>query len=110
MSSYPYSVLFPVLRKENERDEINNGQNHFRKLYFQPKKKKNGKHSKYKTEIFNYPYGDEATDFKAEIIIDTKNDIDINSIKLSITYLKYNKSWLLLLSQDDCMQSAFCRT
>ena len=31
--------------------------------------------SQYKTEIFNYPYGDEATDVKAEIIIDTKNEL-----------------------------------
>lgn len=61
--------------------------------------------------IYNYPFKDEVKDISSEIIIKTKAPIrDINSFKVNIPHLKYNKSWLLLLTQDDCKHSALCRT
>ena len=64
----------------------------------------------YNLQLFKYPYDDENRDINAEIIIKVKQEVDIEQLKISIPPLKYNKSWLLLFSQDDCMQSAFCRT
>ena len=61
--------------------------------------------------IYEYPFHSETINPIAEIIITTNQPIeDITNYKVEIPALKYNKSWLLLLTQDDCKQSAFCRT
>lgn len=64
----------------------------------------------YSLNLFQYPYEDEGKDINAEIIVKVNEDISMETINIYTPHLKYNKSWLLLFSQDDCAQSAFCRT
>lgn len=59
--------------------------------------------------LYVYSYKDENSNIVAEIYIKTKGDIPIESISTSIPYLKYNKSWLMILTMDDCKQDAYCR-
>jgi len=58
-----------------------------------------------------YPFGEEKNGKEAEIIIELQSDQSIpeNPI-VSIPPLKYNKSLLFMLTQDDCKQSAFSMT
>lgn len=56
-----------------------------------------------------YPFEKEIKNALAEITIKTKGDVPDNT-KAEIPVLKYNKSWLLMLTQDDCMQVAYCCT
>lgn len=60
--------------------------------------------------IFKYPFKDEVKDIKAEIIIETDGTANLNLTTTDIPPLKYNKSWLLMLTQDDCRQDAFSST
>ncbi len=60
--------------------------------------------------IYIYPFDKEIKDVETSIIIYTKDKLQINNITADIPPLKYNKTWLLMLTQDDCKQSAFCRT
>ena len=62
------------------------------------------------TPIYTYPFDKETTNVTAEIIIHTKKEIQTKDINVEIPHLKYNKTWMLMLTQDDCMQAAFCRT
>lgn len=62
-----------------------------------------------KTE-FMYPFGNETTDKEIAITIRMKNDKQVSNLYAEIPPLKYNKEWLLMLSQDDCMHSAFSYT
>ena len=57
-----------------------------------------------------YPFNDEIKDATAEITIKSNVVIDFNQIAPEIPFLKYNKSWLLMLTQDDCKHAAYCRT
>lgn len=58
-----------------------------------------------------YPFGQEATNIKAEIIISTKGPIDKKeNITAEIATIKYNKSWIFMLTQDDCVMSSLCCT
>lgn len=57
-----------------------------------------------------YPFKDEIKDATAEITIKSNVEINFNQITSEIPFLKYNKSWILMLTQDDCKQAAFCRT
>ena len=60
---------------------------------------------------YEYPFYKEQTNSIIEITIQTEEPIsNISKYSAYIPELKYNKSWLLLLTQDDCKQSAFCRT
>lgn len=60
--------------------------------------------------LYAYSYSDENTNIVAEVSIVT-NSISIpENVDISIPYLKYNKSWLFILTQDDCKQDAYCRT
>lgn len=63
----------------------------------------------YDAVIYLYPYDKEVQNATAEVTIKLKKPVNDN-ISADIPVLKYNKSWLMLLTQDDCMQSAFCRT
>ena len=57
-----------------------------------------------------YPFNDEINNAIAEIVIKTSKEVDINHITSEIPFLKFNKSWLLMLTQDDCKHAAYCRT
>ncbi|MBD1432770.1 hypothetical protein H8B06_08045 [Sphingobacterium sp. DN00404] len=61
---------------------------------------------------FSYPWAEEITGPEAEITIavDGLDPATLNDLSLSIPPLKYNKSLLFMLTQDDCKQSAFCKT
>jgi len=61
-------------------------------------------------KAYIYPYNNEVKNATAEISITTDGSIDLNDLIVEIPYLKYNKSWLFLLTQDDCVQTAFCST
>lgn len=57
-----------------------------------------------------YSFKDEVQNATAEIVIQANKEIDANNITPEIPYLKFNKSWLLMLTQDDCSHAAYCRT
>lgn len=59
--------------------------------------------------FYVYSYNDENSNIVAEIYIKTKDNTSFESISASIPYLKYNKSWLMILTMDDCKQDAYCR-
>lgn len=58
---------------------------------------------------FTYKFNDENVNNTVEITIKTKEPINSN-IKSEIPPLKYNKSWLFMLTQDDCKHAAFSCT
>lgn len=60
--------------------------------------------------IYPYPFGQEASNITADIIIHTNDSINIDSINVEIPHLKYNKSWLFMLTHDDCLNSTFHQT
>ena len=62
------------------------------------------------TKAYIYPYRNEGQNIVAEITIETDGTVDLNSIETEIPHLKYNKQLLVMLTQDDCMHAAFCRT
>ncbi len=62
------------------------------------------------TPAYIYPFSDEVSNSVAEITLCFDNNVDISTLSAEIPYLKYNKEWLLLLTQDDCKQAAYCRT
>ena len=68
------------------------------------------KNSQYTYTAYLYPFSQETTGVEAEITLVTDGSIDLEATDISIPSLKYNKSWLFLLTQDDCKQSAYCRT
>lgn len=57
-----------------------------------------------------YPYYSEVQNVVAEIIIETEVKIDPKKISVEIPPLKYNKTWLFMLTQDDCMHAAYSTT
>ncbi|WP_286735566.1 MULTISPECIES: hypothetical protein [Sphingobacterium] len=60
---------------------------------------------------YAYPFGEEKTGQEAEIIIEFQPGQEISQAPtVSIPPLKYNKSLLFMLTQDDCKQSAFSMT
>ena len=59
------------------------------------------------TPVYMYPFDKETANVTAEIIIHTKKEIQTKDINVEIPHLKYNKTWMLMLTQDDCMQAAF---
>ena len=60
--------------------------------------------------IYPYPFGQEASNVTAEIIIQLNDSINIDDLTVNIPTLKFNKSWLFMLTQDDCLNSAFHQT
>ncbi len=60
--------------------------------------------------IYPYPFGQEATNVTAEITIQLNDSTNIDDVTVNIPHLKYNKSWLFMLTQDDCLNSAFHQT
>lgn len=60
---------------------------------------------------FLYPFHQEAENIQAEIMIHTNSPLpNIETLKAEFPVLKYNKSWLLMLTQDDCKHAAFSCT
>lgn len=57
-----------------------------------------------------YPYGNEAQSIVAEITLETNGEIDVEKINAKMPFLKYNKSWLFMLTQDDCTHAAYSTT
>ena len=57
-----------------------------------------------------YNYNTEVAGATAEISIELDELIDLDKVEVSIPPLKYNKSWLLLLTQDDCKHAAYSST
>ncbi|WON96179.1 hypothetical protein [Sphingobacterium sp. UGAL515B_05] len=63
------------------------------------------------TNRYSYPFGEEKTGQEAELIIEFHSGQGIiHTPTVSIPPLKYNKSLLFMLTQDDCKQSAFSMT
>jgi hypothetical protein len=57
-----------------------------------------------------YPFGNEVQNAEIELTVELDGTIDPDLVSVEIPPLKYNKSWLFLLTQDDCLQGAFSRT
>lgn len=61
--------------------------------------------------VYLYPFGKEVRgEVVTEIIIRTNAAFSPSEMTAEIPPVKYNKSLLLMLTQDDCKQSAYCRT
>lgn len=60
--------------------------------------------------IYLYPFQNEEENIKTEIFIKIKQPLIRKSLNAEIPHLKYNKSWLFMLTQDDCKQAAFSCT
>ena len=54
-----------------------------------------------------YHYAGEARDVVADITIKTNSEINAESVVIEIPVLKFNKSWLFMLTQDDHRHSAY---
>lgn len=57
-----------------------------------------------------YDFSDEVKNAEAVITIKVNKDITASNLTASVPPLKYNKTWLMMLTQDDCKQAAYCRT
>ncbi|MEA5006469.1 MAG: hypothetical protein VB022_08675 [Rikenellaceae bacterium] len=57
-----------------------------------------------------YPFALENRFILAEIAIETDGSVKLDGLEFEIPPLKYNKSLLFFLTQDDCKQTAFCST
>lgn len=63
----------------------------------------------YNAQKYMYPFGQEVTNATAEIMIKLNNVVPDN-IEAVVPALKYNKSLLFMLTQDDCKQVAYSCT
>lgn len=62
---------------------------------------------------FIYPFGEESYNNEVKLTIHLKPSTErtnMNNLRAEIPPLKYNKEWLFMMTQDDCMQSAFSYT
>ena len=59
---------------------------------------------------YEYPYQTENLGVDFELLVYLKNNESNKDIDVQIPFLKYNKNWLMLLTQDDCVHSAFSNT
>lgn len=57
-----------------------------------------------------YPFKNEANNVVTEIILKTDGSGELNAVQAEIPPLKYNKSWLFMLTQDDCSHAAYSCT
>lgn len=63
-----------------------------------------------KEQAYLYAFDKESQNTVAEITIQTDGSADLSVVDAEIPYLKYNKSWLFFLTQDDCKHDAFSCT
>lgn len=61
-------------------------------------------------QVYLYDFGNERQNILAQITINSDGQVNLDKITFEIPPLKYNKSWLFLLTQDDCHHSAFSYT
>lgn len=62
---------------------------------------------------FIYPFGEESNSNEVKLKIHLKPSTErtnMDNLRAEIPPLKYNKKWLFMMTQDDCMQSAFSYT
>lgn len=59
---------------------------------------------------YHYPFSKEVVGTEAEITLTLNEHTIAKDISANIPLLKYNKTMLFMLTQDDCKQSTFCRT
>lgn len=62
---------------------------------------------------FIYPFGEESNSNEVKLTIHLKPSTErtnMDNLQAEIPPLKYNKKWLFMMTQDDCMQSAFSYT
>lgn len=57
-----------------------------------------------------YNFSDEVKNVEAVITIKVNKDIAASNLTALVPPLKYNKTWLMMLTQDDCEQDSYCRT
>lgn len=57
-----------------------------------------------------YPFKNEVRNVVAEITVETDGTCDLEVVDTEIPFLKYNKSLLFLLAQDDCKHAAYSCT
>lgn len=67
-------------------------------------------HLKEDVSGYLYPFEKEARNVTAEIIIRTATSLSGKKTGTEIPSLKYNKSWLFMLTQDDCKPAAYSTT
>ena len=86
-------------------------------LYQGDKDKYNGKNQTKEQIVvcepdFFYPFDKEVPQINTKLTIHTRTKLpeNIEGMRTEIPPLKYNKSWLFLLTQDDCKQAAFSCT
>lgn len=75
-----------------------------------PKFPKKPSSDELETISYLYPFNEEVTNISFELAIETNGSIDVALVNPQIPFLKYNKSWLLTLTQDDCKHSAYSWT
>ncbi|MEN6619581.1 MAG: hypothetical protein ABFC28_08855 [Rikenellaceae bacterium] len=63
-----------------------------------------------RSAAYLYAFNNESQNTVAEITIQTDGSTDLSVVDAEIPYLKYNKSWLFFLTQDDCKHDAFSCT
>ena len=63
-----------------------------------------------RSAAYLYAFNNESQNTVAEITIQTDGSTDLSVVDAEIPYLKYNKSWLFFLTQDDCKHAAFSCT
>lgn len=80
--------------------------------FFKEKEESNNKEEEKddKGSFYLYPFDKEILNASTSLLIRTNKPIDVTLIQAEIPVLKYNKQWLLMLTQDDCLQSTYCRT
>lgn len=61
-------------------------------------------------ESYVYPYGEQPSHVRAVLTLTFSPGTDLSDVRVEIPALKYNKSLLVLLTQDDCKQAAFSTT
>lgn len=57
---------------------------------------------------FTYPFNKETQSKNIEIVIHTKDGKQVKALTAKMPVLKYNKQLLVMITQDDCKQRAFC--
>lgn len=62
------------------------------------------------TKAYIYPFDSENQNVVAEIKIETDGTVDLEKVEVQIPHLRYNKEFIVMLTQDDCVQAAFCVT
>ena len=77
---------------------------------YEGKEKEEGKGEENVDPFYIYPFDKEIQNASTSLIIRCHKPIDASLIQTEIPALKYNKQWLMMLTQDDCQQSTYCRT